>query len=144
MKIKFAKQWDAVSQLWKKFYPITITSAVVDADRGQRMNATLADLYTLLGRISYKDVYIGTGATYISVMVAANHHDVVMRGDKFTFTASNDKVRIVLPSIYTPTLMMSGVEVPIALNNTITVDEKEYKVWATSKTFTGTFDVFMF
>lgn len=43
MKIKFAKQWDSVSQLWKKFYPITITPAIIDADRGQRLNATLAN-----------------------------------------------------------------------------------------------------
>ena len=143
-KIKFAKEWNSTTQQKQKFYPISITPGIIDAERNQRLNVTIADIYTLLGRISYEDVYIGTGANYIAVMVAANHHDLVMRGDKFNITANNSKVRIVMPSSYTPTIMMNGVEVPLSLSNTITVDEKEYKVWATNNVYTGTFDIFMF
>lgn len=46
MKIEFAKKWNSLLQQWRKFYPITITPAIIDADRGQRLNATLASLYT--------------------------------------------------------------------------------------------------
>ncbi len=53
MKIEFAKKWDSVSQLWKKFYPITIAAAVIDNARNQRLNVTLADIYSKIPSQSY-------------------------------------------------------------------------------------------
>lgn len=48
MKIEFAKKWNDTLKVWRKFYPISITPAIIDADRGQRLNATLADIYDKL------------------------------------------------------------------------------------------------
>ena len=53
MKIEFAKKWNSVLSQWKKFYPISITPAIIDADRGQRLNATLADIYSKIPSQSY-------------------------------------------------------------------------------------------
>ena len=146
MKIKFAKQWDAVSQLWKKFYPITITPAIIDADRGQRLNATLADIYSqLAGTTSaFTDVYIGVGASAASVMVAANHHNAMGRGEHVSLTASSRKVWIILPNTYSPILTMGGIEMPMTAESNITDDGVTYKVFSSSNTYTGTFNVFIF
>lgn len=48
MKIKFAKDAYGI-----KFYPITIAAGVIDNDRNQRLNVTLADIYSKIPSQSY-------------------------------------------------------------------------------------------
>ncbi len=139
-KLKFATESNGIT----KFYPISITPGIIDTARNQRISVTLADLYNKIEHLIYEDVYIGTGATYVSVMVEANHHDTVFKGDRFSITVNNSKIRIIMPSSYSPAILMNGVQAPLSLSNTVTVNEIEYKVWATNNTYTGTFDMFMF
>lgn len=142
MKIKFAKQWDSVSQLWKKFYPITITSAVVDADRGQRMNATLADIYSTL---FYEDVYIGAAAASSTIRTSGYHHDSITRGRPIAISnaSSGSYIWVILPASYSPAVMMGGIEVPMALDSTITISGKSYKIWKSSNTYAGSFNLYL-
>ncbi len=51
MKIKFAK--DAYGT---KFYPITIAAAVIDNVRNQRLNVTLADIYSKIPSQPYATI----------------------------------------------------------------------------------------
>ena len=142
MKIKFAKQWDAVSQLWKKFYPITITSAVVDADRGQRLNATLADIYSAL---FYEDIYVGAATQSTTIKTSTYHHDKLVKGDLVSVTANSQKIWLIIPNdSKVPNIFMSGVEVSMVLHGTTTIDEATYKVYKSSSPFTGTFNIQLF
>lgn len=141
-KIKFATLADGTT----KFYPITIAAAVVDQARNQRLSATLADIYSQLASTTaaFTDVYIGVGASAASVMVAANHHSAMGRGEHVSLTASSSKVWIILPNTYSPILTMGGIEIPMTAESNITDDGVTYKVFSSSNTYTGTFNVFIF
>ena len=98
-----------------------------------------------LASMTFEDVYIGKGVNYTSAMVAANHHDVVLRGDHVNMTCNNSKVWIILKSTNTvPLLMMAGVEMPLTAESDVTQEGVTYKVYSSSNTYTGTFDVFVF
>ncbi len=98
-----------------------------------------------LASLTFEDVYIGKGVNYTSAMVAANHHDVVLRGDHVNMTCNNSKVWIILKSTNTaPLLMMAGVEMPLTAESDVTQEGVTYKVYSSSNTYTGTFDVFVF
>lgn len=141
MKIKFAKEANGTT----KFYPITIAAGVVDNVRNQRLNVTLADIYSKLDSLTYKDVYIGKGINYSSVMVAGNHHDIVLRGEHVNMTCNNSKVWIILRnSNSAPLLMMSGTEIPLTTESDITSEGVTYKVYSSTNTYTGTFNVLVF
>ena len=106
---------------------------------------SIADIYTLLDNLTYKDVYIGKGVNYTSVMVAGNHHDVIVKGDHVNMTCNNSKVWIILNSTNSaPLLTMSGIEIPMTAGADVTVDEVTYKVYSSTNTYTGTFNVFVF
>ena len=92
----------------------------------------------------YEDVYIGVGSTAESVMVAANHHDTMSKGDHVSMTASSNKVWIILPNTFSPVLTMTGVEMPMTPKSDITEGGVTYKVFSSTNTYTGTFNVFLF
>lgn len=93
--------------------------------------------------VYYEDVYIGTGANAAAVMVAANHHDKMNRGDHVSLTASSNKVWIILPDTYSPILTMTGIEVPMTAGSDITEGGVTYKVLSSSNTYTGSLNVFL-
>ena len=106
---------------------------------------SIADIYTLLDNLTYKDVYIGKGVNYTSVMVAANHHDVVVKGEHVNMTCNNSKIWIILKDTNsTPILTMSGIEIPLTAGTDVTEDEVTYKVYSSSNTYNGTFNVLVF
>ena len=92
----------------------------------------------------YEDVYLGTGSSAASVMVPANHHDTLSKGEHVTVTASSNKVWIILPNTFSPTLTMNGMEIPLTYESSITVDDITYRVMSSSNTYTGTFNVYVF
>ena len=97
-----------------------------------------------LSSMTFEDVYIGKGVNYTSAMVAANHHDVVLRGDHVNMTCNNSKVWIILKSTNTaPLLMMTGIEMPLTAESDVTQEGVTYKVYSSSNTYTGTFDIFV-
>ena len=97
-----------------------------------------------LASMTFEDVYIGKGVNYTSAMVAANHHDVVLRGDHVNMTCNNSKVWIILKSTNTaPLLMMTGIEMPLTAESDVTQEGVTYKVYSSSNTYTGTFDIFV-
>lgn len=104
-----------------------------------------SEVRATLANLTFEDVYIGKGVNYTSAMVAANHHDVVLRGDHVNMTCNNSKVWIILKSTNNaPLLMMAGVEMPLTAESDVTQEGVTYKVYSSSNTYTGTFDVFVF
>ena len=100
---------------------------------------------TILDSMVFKDVYIGKGINYTSVMVAGNHHDIVVKGAHFSMTCNNSKVWIILKSTNsTPILAMSGLEIPLTAEADITQEDVTYKVYSSTNTYTGTFNVLIF
>ena len=89
----------------------------------------------------FKDVYIGVGAAYTDVMVAANHHASVLKGAPVSVTVSSNYIWVILPSSYTPGVRMGGIEVPMTAQSNVTVDEVTYKVLKSSNQYTGTFSI---
>ena len=92
----------------------------------------------------YEDVYLGTGASAASVMVAANHHDSLSKGDHVTLTASSNKIWIILPNTYSPTLTMNGMEVPLTYESSITEGGTTYRVMSSSNSYSGSFNIYLF
>ena len=91
----------------------------------------------------YTDVYLGTGSSAASVMVPANHHDTMSRGEHVTVTASSNKIWIILPNTYRPTLTMNGMEIPLTYESSITEGDVTYRVMSSTNTYTGTFNVYL-
>lgn len=106
-------------------------------------NLFIKDLEAREALVVYNDVYLGTGSSAASVMVPANHHDAMSRGEHVTVTASSNKVWIILPNTYSPTLTMNGMEIPLTYESSITVDDVTYRVMSSSNTYTGTFNVYL-
>lgn len=104
-----------------------------------------SEAQAILNILTFKDVYIGKGVNYTSAMVAANHHDVVVKGDHFNLTCNNSKIWIILKSgNSTPILAMSGTEIPLTAESDVTQEGVTYKVYSSSNTYTGTFNVRVF
>ena len=91
--------------------------------------------------VDFKDVYIGVGATYTDAMVAANHHDSVLKGALISVTASSTYLWVILPSSYSPVVQMGGMNVPMTAQSNVTVSDVTYKVFKSSNQYTGTFSV---
>ena len=99
----------------------------------------------ILDIVTFEDVYIGKGINYSSVMVAANHHDTVVKGEHINMTCNNSKVWIILKdSNNAPLLMMSGTEIPLTAESDITSEGVTYKVYSSTNTYNGTFNVLIF
>ena len=91
----------------------------------------------------YTDVYIGTGSSAASVMIPANHHDTMGRGEHVTVTAATNKVWIILPNTYSPTLTMNGMEIQLTYESSITEGGVTYRVMSSTNTYIGTFNVYL-
>ena len=126
------------------FYPINISKAVYDTDRNQRLNITIDNIYSILNRIAFSDIYIGIGSNVSSIMIAGNHHNIMTKGDHVSLTASGSKIWIALPNTYNPVLMMNGIQIPMTASSNVTQNNITYKVLYSTESYTGTFDVFLF
>ena len=91
--------------------------------------------------LQYTDVYIGAGETSSDVMVAANHHDTVLKGSAFSVTANSNYLWVILPSAYSPILAIGGIAVPMYLSGTTTVDDVTYNIYKSNNTYRSTFSV---
>ena len=99
----------------------------------------------VLDIVTFEDVYIGKGINYSSVMVAANHHDTVVKGEHINMTCNNSKVWIILKNTNSsPLLTMSGTEIPLTEESDITSEGVTYKVYSSTNTYNGTFNVLVF
>lgn len=94
--------------------------------------------------VAFTDVYIGTGANAAAVMVAANHHDRINKGDHVSLTASSNKIWVIIPNTYSPTLTMTGIEVPMVAGSNITEGGVTYKVFSSANTYTGSMSVALY
>lgn len=90
----------------------------------------------------FSTAYIGAGASASAVAVAANLKSNLRKGAKTSVTASSNKLWVLVPSTYDdPTVLMSGIEVPMTAQSNTTVSGVTYKVWSSNNTYTGTFNV---
>lgn len=92
---------------------------------------------------SFTDVYIGCGDVYSDVMIEADHHDQVLKSDNIPVTADDNSLFVILPSQYTPVIMMSGFEVPVTQEENVTVDDVTYKVLKSDNIYTGNFSIML-
>lgn len=97
----------------------------------------------LVGTLTYKDVYIGAGATPGDVMIEANHHDDLFKGRKIPVTSSNQLLWVILPTGNEPSVFMEGICVPMVDDGTVTVDDVTYYVLKSKVTYTAAFSVFL-
>ncbi len=93
--------------------------------------------------IQYEDVYIGAGASSSDVMVNANHYDQLLKNNPVSITATANYLWVIMPEANSPKLLMNGIEVPMALDTTVTVESINYKVWKSSNTYTGSFNLYV-
>lgn len=90
----------------------------------------------------YKDIYIGAATQSPTIKTDTYHYDVVARGKLLPITASSHKIWLIFPeSIEVPTVLMNGMEVPMELHGTTTIDEDTYKVYKSLSPYVGTFNV---
>lgn len=120
-----------------------------------RQARALQDLYDYISRWKaevdsaivnstyYKNVYIGTGSTYSDAMIESNHHDSLRMGATTTITASDEYLWVILPSDYTPTILMNGISVPMGEQSNVTVEEVTYKVFKSDAEYTNTFNIIL-
>ena len=91
--------------------------------------------------LEFKDVYIGVGAAYTDAMIAANHHDSILKGVLISLTASSNYIWIILPNTYSPIVQMGGLNVPMTAQSDVTVGDVTYKVLRSTNQYTGSFPV---
>ena len=71
----------------------------------------------------YTDVYVGAGAVYTDVMIAANHHDQATKDVGISVTATDEYLFVILPSNFSPAILMNGFTVPMTEWGTVTQDK---------------------
>ncbi len=126
------------------FYPVSISKAVWDTDRNQRLSATVDDVVTLQEGMLYRNFYVGVGGTYADVLTLSDFHEKYIKGTALGFSPTAEKLWVIVPSTYTPTALMEGFRVPMTLKVSITLDGTAYKVYGSDNTYTGSFDVLLF
>ena len=125
-----------------KFYPSSITQAVYDIDRNQRLPATLSEIF---GNMQFEDIFVGVSSSIQGAMISGYHHNTLLRGERITQLNGNGLLYVVLPADYTtPVVMMSGFEVPMTFDSTVTSNDVSYKVWKSVSTYQGTFNLYLF
>ena len=103
------------------------------------------EILATMSNLIYTDVYIGKGINYTSAMTANNHHDTVVKGEHISMTCNSSKVWIILKSTNNaPLLMMSGTEIPLTAESDVTQEGVTYKVYSSTNTYTGTFNLLVF
>lgn len=89
----------------------------------------------------FKDVYVGVGAAYTDVMIAANHHDSLSKGALISLTASSNYIWVILPNTNSPVVQMGGLNVPMTAQSDVTVGDVTYKVLRSTNQYTGSFSI---
>ena len=91
----------------------------------------------------YKDIYIGAAASSSTIKTSTYHHDSILRGRPIAVddVTSGDYIWVILPDTYSPIVIMGGLEVPMSLNGTATIDSKSYKVWRSDNTYVDDFSI---
>ncbi len=95
-------------------------------------------------QVEYDNVYIGVASDSATVINEAYHHDTINRGRQIAFSEADGYLFVVLPEQYTPAVLMSGTEVPMSLDNTVTIEEETFNVWKSNSEFTGSFNIYLF
>jgi hypothetical protein len=95
-------------------------------------------------RTDYQDVYIGVADVSSTIIDPAYHHDRIVRGRPISFSNANGYLWVVLPQSYAPVFLMSGIEIPVSVDDTITIDDKAYNIYKSANAYNGTFNIFMF
>lgn len=93
--------------------------------------------------VCYSDVYIGVAAQSSAVQVDGNHHDTITRGRPLAFSNASGYIWLILPSTYSPVVMMNGMEVPMTQDGTTTVGSVTYKILKSSNAYSGTFNIYL-
>jgi hypothetical protein len=106
-----------------------------------KLRTELGATYVSIDSMFYKDFYLGVGATESDVKIAANYHAAERKSSVFSFTASSQKVWLIIPSTYSPVLEMSSIDIPMVLDRTYTSGNVTYKVWKSDSSYTGTFNL---
>lgn len=91
--------------------------------------------------VQYEDVYIGVGSTSSAVMIASNHHDLILKGNPVSVTASSNYLWVILPDTYSPVVQMGGISVPMSEQSPVTSEGVTYKVLRSSNQYSGSFSV---
>lgn len=126
------------------FYPLSISEAVWDTSRNQRLSATVDDVVTLQEGMIYKNLYVGFGSQYSEAMTETCFHSTLPKGTALNFSPTSKKMWVIIPSTYTPSIMMEGFKVPMTLQANIDIEGEAYKVFGSDNTYTGSFDIFLF
>lgn len=130
---------------------INIPSHSVLLSKEKRIRA-IQDLYSYLDKWkeeiddyihNYRSVYIGAGSAYTDVMVEANFHDRLQKGEAVSVAASTDYLWVILPQEYSPVVMMNGMEIPMTIDGTVTQDDVTYRILKSSNQYTETFNVIL-
>ena len=109
------------------------------------LSSEVQESLTKADETQFSTAYIGAGANASAVAVAANLKSNLRRGANTFVTASSNKLWILTPLTYAdPTILMSGVEVPMTAQSNTTVSGVTYKVWSSNNTYTGTFNIQLF
>lgn len=95
--------------------------------------------------VFYKDIYVGAAAQSTTIKTSTYHHDILVKGELISVTASSQKIWLIFPeAMDVPNIFMSGMEVAMVLHGTTTIDEATYKVYKSESPFTGTFNIQLF
>ena len=93
--------------------------------------------------VQYEDVYIGVAAQSSTIIDPTYHHDMIYRGRPISIGNSSGYLWVIMPSSYTPSVLMSGFEVPMSQNSTTTVGNVTYKIWKSSNSYSGGFNIYL-
>ena len=93
----------------------------------------------------YEDIYIGAAAQSTTIKTSTYHYDKLIKGEPISITADSHKIWLIFPEeIDVPSIFMSGMEVPMVLHGTTTINEGSYKVYKSESPYAGTFNVQLF
>ena len=94
--------------------------------------------------VEYKNVYIGVAELSSAVIDDAHHHNTIVRGRPIAISNADGYIWVVLPASYSPVVAMSLNEVPMTLDNTTTIDGKEFKIWKSNESVSDSFNLYLF
>ena len=91
----------------------------------------------------FQNVYIGTGNSEQDVMIPANLHATLRKGEAVPVTSSDAALFVILPSSFYPTVMMEGIRIPMTAQQDVSHEGYACKVLKSDNTFTGNFNVIL-
>jgi len=91
----------------------------------------------------YKNVYIGIGSEVEDIKINDNYYEAIKKSAIIPIDNADNYLWILLPSIYTPILLMSGIYIPMINDSSITEDEIEYTAWKSLDRYEGDFGIIL-